>query len=706
MSKSPGRLREWLWALVFGGLLSILHIVPAFAEHPAVISYPTTIILSDSDLRLSEQPVHEKASDENENVRGRLHGKLLPLMHAHERGGRDGARTFAAQHGLPIHDDRVTVIVVPTAGTAPQNVANTLRTQGVSVVRIGKDHLKARVPVGLLRSLAAEDRTINSIQLPIVPKLEVMSEGVALTNAANRQLCYTGRGVKVAVIDGGFIGLAAAQAAGELPADVVTLDLTGTGLETDTVHGAGVAEIVHDMAPDARLYLIKIGDSSDLQAAKDYCIAQGVQVVNHSMGWYGTNFYDGVAYGSVSPSPVTIANDAAANGILWVNSAGNDHQAHWLGAWTDSNSNGWLEWSGTTEVNQIGSLSAGTVVVLHLVWNNWPTTNQDYDLYLYRWAGNKWTAVASSVNDQTGSQPPTEYIGVQVSSAGYYAVAINKFNASASNSQFILRSWYQNIQYYSSTGSIGCPADAASVLAVGAMNWNTYPSGSVESFSARGPTNGAYTGQPVLTKPDLCGPDRVSTVAYGNYPSGFGGTSASSPHLAGAAALVFEQFPGYTAAQVRAYIESQALDLGSAGKDNIYGYGSQVFNNLPDGDGDGWVDCLDNCPLTPNISQLDSDGDGVGDSCDLCPDTPPGVEIDATGCPSSIPGDMDEDGDVDMEDFGLFQLCFSGPDVPQVESSCQKALLDGDADVDEDDLAKFTQCMSGANVPADWHCAD
>jgi hypothetical protein len=35
-----------------------------------------------------------------------------------------------------------------------------------------------------------------------------------------------------------------------------------------------------------------------------------------------------------------------------------------------------------------------------------------------------------------------------------------------------------------------------------------------------------------------------------------------------------------------------------------------------DRDGDGIVDALDNCPLTPNPTQVDSDGDHMGDACD------------------------------------------------------------------------------------------
>ena len=32
----------------------------------------------------------------------------------------------------------------------------------------------------------------------------------------------------------------------------------------------------------------------------------------------------------------------------------------------------------------------------------------------------------------------------------------------------------------------------------------------------------------------------------------------------------------------------------------------------------GVLDLSDNCPVTPNVNQLDSDGDAVGDVCDNC----------------------------------------------------------------------------------------
>src|SRR5262249_9126297 len=60
--------------------------------------------------------------------------------------------------------------------------------------------------------------------------------GVALAGAWHDK-GFTGKGVKVAIVDGGFRGLADRQAAGDLPANVVTQDLCEGGLNTLDDHG-------------------------------------------------------------------------------------------------------------------------------------------------------------------------------------------------------------------------------------------------------------------------------------------------------------------------------------------------------------------------------------------------------------------------------------------------------------------------------------
>jgi len=72
--------------------------------------------------------------------------------------------------------------------------------------------------------------------------------------------------------------------------------------------------------------------------------------------------------------------------------------------------------------------------------------------------------------------------------------------------------------------------------------------------------------------------------------------------------------------------------------------------------------------------------------------------------PPPVPPDFDEDGDVDLADFGMLQVCFSGPGTPQNDPACAHARLDGDSDVDQDDLALFMDCFEGADIPSDPDC--
>ena len=67
--------------------------------------------------------------------------------------------------------------------------------------------------------------------------------------------------------------------------------------------------------------------------------------------------------------------------------------------------------------------------------------------------------------------------------------------------------------------------------------------------------------------------------------------------------------------------------------------------------------------------------------------------------------DADEDGDVDQEDFGGFQACYTASGEP-IGPACLYADFDGDGLVNQDDFGIFQACLSGANVPADKTCDD
>ena len=60
-----------------------------------------------------------------------------------------------------------------------------------------------------------------------------------------------------------------------------------------------------------------------------------------------------------------------------------------------------------------------------------------------------------------------------------------------------------------------------------------------------------------------------------------------------------------------------------------------------------------------------------------------------------VAGDFDNDNDVDQEDFGHLQACFSGSGL-SYSPGCEDADLDLDGDVDQQDLMAFASCQSGA----------
>ena len=64
------------------------------------------------------------------------------------------------------------------------------------------------------------------------------------------------------------------------------------------------------------------------------------------------------------------------------------------------------------------------------------------------------------------------------------------------------------------------------------------------------------------------------------------------------------------------------LDLNDRVVNNVVDLGAYEQQTLPDADGDGVKDSVDNCPNTANANQADGNSNGVGDACEGCPNDP------------------------------------------------------------------------------------
>ncbi len=506
------------------------------------------------------------------NAHQKVENVLAELQYEQQKGIAFG-QSFSQQRGIQVSDDYVTVFFELVQGKTIKNLdTETLKALGVRIIKSSDNMIKADVPISMIIPTADSLPEVQFIRLPDRPHPEgYVSEGVGLSKATKyHAIGYYGSGVKVAVIDATFGNLDAVISSGDLPAGVVKVDCTGAGCtevpffpSSESVHGTAVAEVLHDMAPGAQLYLIKVADRLDVVDATNYCKSQGIRIINMSLGFYNQNFYDGACYNA---NVVCSVKDAYANGILWVKSAGNSAREHYEAVFKDSDGDTFHD----TFILFNASVNEG--IDLYLTWNAWPTTIEDYDLSLYDYdlliQGDPSALIAWSANNQKDSSlPPTEAIHYTAPHSGTYVVIINKFSADFDHQLELYAS--QSLFPKVSKSSLTCPADAAEALTVGAINSTQWSTGPQEKFSSKGPNNDG------LLKPEITAPDRVSTYAYATSygPRSFGGTSAAAPHVAGAAALILQANPAYTLSELWNALITAAKDMGPAGPDNAFGYG-------------------------------------------------------------------------------------------------------------------------------------
>ncbi len=509
------------------------------------------------------------------------------------------ARKFAHQAGLRTEAEGVQVHVVAASGSE-EELAQWLASQSCAQLLRAENLLQCFATAPLLRALAQREDVL-AVRVPSYYRPapwethlrvralvgSLTTEALAAMNAtAWHSAGFQGQGVKVGIIDGGFMGYQSLLGSDLPPVDRFIIWPQGMANMGNSEHGTMCAEIVYDIVPQATMYVAAVATDVDIVNAIQWMQSQGVKVITMSLGWLSWGPGDGT--GTLAAA----INGFVNSGGFWANAAGNSRLAHWQGSWVDNDGDGWLEFDGTgREVNYVTdgagncvNIPAQTRISASLVWNQWNAPQTDLDFYIVKWNTStwQWEVLGKSDDAQTGQpgqRPVEENFDVAITDEeACYGFAI-KLYSGPSNVQLEFFNRFDgnplvvNVQ----EGSLVPPADASGAVATAALHVQTF---ALEPYSSKGPTNGpggALTGGSV--KPDLSGYANVSCNAYG--ANQCSGTSAASPHVGGAAALVLSGYPSFTGAQVRSYLETNAQDMGPSGKDNDYGFGRLRLGTPP-----------------------------------------------------------------------------------------------------------------------------
>ncbi|MGH7895584.1 MAG: S8 family serine peptidase, partial [Candidatus Binatia bacterium] len=222
-------------------------------------------------------------------------------------------------------------------------------------------------------------------------------------------------------------------------------------------------------------------------------------------------------------------------------------------------------------------LPPGGTLSCTLQWNDpFGGSGNDYDLIIL---DANLSLVAESIDPQVGAQDPIERVAVvnQTNTNQLANVVIDRFAGETRRLELFCLGGGP-FEHGTAAGSIfGHPA-LSSVVAVGAVDVLDPGLDDVEAFSSHGPARIDFPALEIRAKPDLVTFDGVAISNAGGFPAcppfcAFFGTSAAAPHSAGVAALLLDEDPSLTPAEVQAALTRGAVDIGAQGFDDASGFG-------------------------------------------------------------------------------------------------------------------------------------
>jgi subtilisin-like proprotein convertase family protein len=438
----------------------------------------------------------------------------------------------------------------------------------------------------------------------------VTSEGSRAQGADRARKFFNtdGTGVKVGVLSDSDDFKEQSISTGDLPADTVTVP--GEDGRPGSGEGTAMMEIVHDVAPGAKIFFATAFTSPE-------SFADNIRTLRFV--YHCDIIVDDVQYYFESPYQDDIVaaaiDDVTADGAMYFSSAGN-------GGNFDDGTSGTFEGDfksagALATVSEFGAgleapkfyrvMDFGKKVVsnrielsggpLALHWADPgslenPLSSNDYDLFIL--SSDLREVLVASTDIQDGDDLPFEFLNFFIPSELRIVVAATPTAAPRA----VRVQLFDGEFGIATSGSVGGHAGAAAAFAVGAVDaasadggeFTAGPLTPVELFSSDGnrmhfyDRDGNQIGSGAATfagnagvtikKPDASAADGVTTtLPSSNFLNPFFGTSAAAPHAAAIAALAKSAVPSASGTSIMNALKMSALDIEASSFDVDSGNG-------------------------------------------------------------------------------------------------------------------------------------
>lgn len=493
-----------------------------------------------------------------------------------------------------------TIIIDVIAKNKPQVLLTQLIQHGMEPLAVNGRVISGQIPIQRLDELDTLEG-LNEVKLSKIITSQIKSQGSVITQGdiatksviARSTFGVDGSGVTVGVISDSYNclgGAAQDKSTQDLPPRGVVVIADAIDCTGKTDEGRALMQIVHDIAPSAKL-LFHSGDNGSATTANAI-----LKMVSDYKADIIMDDFKAIAANFFQEDIVTQTVKKVVNvGTVYVTAAGNEGRNAYQSGYHEYrddvlklNAHNFAT-DGSIDIYQGITVPEGVGFNLMLQWDSpaysisgAPGSRNDLDIFIFN---KKHTRMLAFSNFDNIGKDPIEslyFLNEIGSNETEFDIVITKASGTAPQfMKYIILNSIDGIigEYATHSSGIFGHANSNAAITVGATNYlNTPRYGQspplVEYYSSAGGASILFDAQGkrlstplVYNKPDITAPDNVDTTFFGNQDTdsnGFpniAGTSAAAPHVAGIAALLLQAKPTLQPIDVKNILNKTAIDI-------------------------------------------------------------------------------------------------------------------------------------------------